>query len=193
MDVAQSVQGIGFVLGVDVGDGHVIEDHLHGAVHSAGGNVQVLVIRSVGVDKGDEATDREDHDDAQGDEVFFMARNAEGVQSTLRAGPRRQRTTRRRLGVAPLSVWTSPTYMPVDRPLRLTVSRPTPRCVRTSCPSRVRTVRVHRSPSPERSRTLRPDSGRTRCRTDQPFPPQKRWRKRPRHRRSPPARTAPPD
>ena len=77
MDVAQGVQGIGFVLGVDVGDGHVIENDLHKGRHSAGGDVE-FIVRSVGVDEGDEATDQEDHNDAQGDEGFLHGAKRRG-------------------------------------------------------------------------------------------------------------------
>ena len=62
-----------------------------------------------------------------------MARNAEGakyrpVRTRLVANHEAQAR------VVAFSVRTSPTYVPVRRPLRSTVSRPTPRLARTFCP-----------------------------------------------------------
>ena len=86
VDVSQGVQGIGFVLCVDVGDGHVIKDDLHGGRHSAGGDVE-FIVRSMGVDERDEATDQEDHDDAQGDEGFLHGAKRRGGCKLHRPAP----------------------------------------------------------------------------------------------------------
>ena len=60
---AQGMQGIGFALCVDVGNGHVVKHDLHRGRYPAGSDVE-FIIRSVGVDEGDKATDQKAHDDA---------------------------------------------------------------------------------------------------------------------------------
>ena len=106
--VPEGKHGVAFGIRVDVRHGHVIKHHFDGGLYSVGGDVE-FIVRTVGVDEGGEATDQEDHDDAQGDEDVLHDANRRGVQSTpLRAGLR-QRTTSRREVAVPFPVRSWPT------------------------------------------------------------------------------------